>query len=219
MKRKDLTPLFLSFFLIAAIFLFGFIRYKKGLSVWSGYLVDIDIVFAAIYILWIFAELPIARKDVCTEGKQTSDSGTCQIYAFGQAAIIISALWFKSFWRVPNAAHFAGIVIFLCGICFRLWAIRTLGKFYSHKVRKTEQHRIVDSGPYRFIRHPAYAGMIVANSGICIYFFNMITVCLFFFVLIPSIIFRIIIEEKMLFEIEGYAGFAAKRNRLFPGIW
>ena len=86
-------------------------------------------------------------------------------------------------------------------------------------VREVEAHEIVDSGPYRHIRHPAYAGMILANLGVVIFFFNLVTLILFLLVLIPAIILRIIIEEKTLFRIGGYEKFAQNRQRLIPSIW
>jgi protein-S-isoprenylcysteine O-methyltransferase Ste14 len=61
--------------------------------------------------------------------------------------------------------------------------------------------------------------MLIANVGVSIYFLNWVTMCVFLFALVPSILLRISIEERMLFGIEGYAGFADKRKRLFPGIW
>jgi protein-S-isoprenylcysteine O-methyltransferase Ste14 len=77
----------------------------------------------------------------------------------------------------------------------------------------------VDTGPYRFTRHPAYAGMIIANAGISIYFFNWVTICIFLLLLLPAIFMRIVFEERTLFGIEGYAEFAKRRKRLFPVIW
>lgn len=218
-QRRDVTPIVLSLLLLVGIIFLTFLRHSRGISVWAGYSFDLDIIFVGLYVIWILFESPVARKDVSTEGKQTLDFGTCQVYALGQAFTFLSALWFPSIWCAPGYANFAGIFIFLCGIIYRLWAIRTLGQFYSHKVRKIEEHQIVDSGPYRIIRHPAYAGMIVANAGLTLYFFNWVTLAIFLFVLTPSIILRIFIEEKMLYEIEGYADFAKKRSRLFPGLW
>jgi len=209
----------LSTLLLLGIFLFALLRHSHGISAWSKYPFDFDIFFVALYIVWILVESPIAKKDVSTEGKQTLDFGTCQAYALGQAGTILTALWFPSTWHSPNALHFVGIFVFIGGILYRLWAIRTLGQFYSHKVRKMEQHQIVDSGPYRFIRHPAYSGMIIANAGLTLYFFNRVTLAVFLLVLVPSIILRIFVEEKMLFDIEGYSIFAKKRKRLFPLIW
>jgi protein-S-isoprenylcysteine O-methyltransferase Ste14 len=217
--RKDFTPALLSFFLLLGIVVLAILRQGRLPDIWGGYRLNPDNIFIGLYVLWILAEIPIARRDASTEGKTTLDFATCQIYALGQSLIIFSALGFPSVWRVPNAAHFIGIGLLLSGACYRLWAIRTLGVFYSHKVRKLTRHKIVDSGPYRFTRHPAYTGMIVANTGVVIFFFNPMTMCIFLFAFVPAIILRIFIEEKMLFSIEGYSDYASKRKRLFPGIW
>ncbi|MCX5838773.1 MAG: isoprenylcysteine carboxylmethyltransferase family protein [Deltaproteobacteria bacterium] len=219
MKSKDFTPLIMWFFLLAGIIVIAFIGPIRMTGVWNEYPVNVDTVFIGFYILWMLIELRISKKDVNTEGKKTLDFATCQIYGFGQALTFLTALWFPSVWRLPNVAHFAGINIFLFGVCYRLWAIRTLGRFYSHRVRTVAQHQIVFSGPYRYTRHPAYAGMIIANAGISLYFFNWVTLCAFLFILVPAILLRIIIEERTLFGIEGYSEFAEKRKRLFPAVW
>jgi protein-S-isoprenylcysteine O-methyltransferase Ste14 len=219
LKSKDLTPLIMWFVLFACIILIAFIRINQNFTVWNEYPVNFYTIFISLYILWMIMELRVSKKDVNTEGKKTSDFMTCQLYGVGQALTILTALWFPSFWRVPNIAHFVGISIFLFGICYRLWAIRTLGLFYSHRVRTVSQHQIVVSGPYRFTRHPAYAGMILINAGISIYFFNWVTICMFLLFLVPAILLRIVIEEKTLFGIEGYSEFAKKRKRLFPAVW
>jgi protein-S-isoprenylcysteine O-methyltransferase Ste14 len=219
MKGKDFTPLIMWFCLLTGIIVLAFVRPGRMIGVWNEYPFDIDTVFIGLYILWMLIELRVSGKDVNIEGKRTLDFATCQIYGFGQALTFLTALWFSPIWRLPNVAYFAGISIFLFGVCYRLWAIRTLGQFYSHRVRTVAQHPIVVSGPYRFTRHPAYAGMIIANAGISIYFFNWVTLCIFLFILVPAILLRISMEERMLSGIEGYAEFAKNRKRLFPAVW
>lgn len=216
MARKDFTSALLSFILLSGIIVLALLRQGRVPDLWSGYQLNLDTLFTGLYVLWILVEIPIARRDASTEGKTTLDSATFQIYAFGQALTIFSVLWFPSAWREPNVAHIIGIVFLVTGYFYRLWAIRTLGDFYSHKVRKLNQHKIVNSGPCSFTRHPAYAGMIVANIGVVVYFFDPVSTCIFLFVLMPAIIRRIFIEEKMLFGIEGYTDYASKRKRLFP---
>jgi protein-S-isoprenylcysteine O-methyltransferase Ste14 len=219
MGRKDLTPALMSVLLLLGIVALAIVRQWRIPNLWVEYPVNLDTVFASLYALWILVETPVAKRDLSTEGKTTSDFATCQIYAFAQAFTFLSALWFPPVWRAPNAAHFVGFSIFLLGVCYRLWAIRTLGQFYSHRVRILSQHRIVSSGPYRFTRHPAYAGMIILSAGVTIYFLNWVTLCIFVFALVPAIVLRIGIEERVLFGIEGYPEFAKRRKRLFPLVW
>jgi protein-S-isoprenylcysteine O-methyltransferase Ste14 len=219
MKSKDFAPLIMWFCLVAGIIVLAVMRLGRLRSVSGEYPATPDTLFIGLYVLWMLIELPISRRDMNTEGKKTSDFATCQLYASGQALTILSALWFPSLWRAPNLAHFVGITVFLFGVCYRLWAIRTLGQFYSHRVRTVPEHQIVVSGPYRFTRHPAYAGMLLANAGICLYFFNYFTTPIFLLILVPSVLLRIGIEEKTLFGIKGYREFAEPRKRLFPAVW
>ena len=219
MERKDLTPAIMSFLLLLAIVALAIVRQSRIPNLWVEYPVNLDTGFVGLYALWILVETAVAKRDLSTEGKTTSDFATCQIYAFTQAFTFLSALWFPPVWRAPNAVHFVGFSIFLSGVFYRLWAIWTLGRFYSHRVRTLSQHRIVSSEPYRFTRHPAYAGMIILNAGVVIYFLNWVTLSVFLFALVPAIVLRIVIEERVLFGIEGYSDFAKRRNRLFPLVW
>ncbi|MHC1727222.1 MAG: isoprenylcysteine carboxylmethyltransferase family protein [Syntrophobacteraceae bacterium] len=219
MARKDLIPLIMWFCLTLGICVLALIRPSRLVGIWNDYPINLDAAFIGFYIMWMLIELRISRRDADTGGKTTSDSATCQIYGVGQALTIFTALWFPSVWGAPNAAHLFGITLFVLGACYRSWAIRSLGQFYSHRVRTVVQHRIVDSGPYRFTRHPAYAGMIIANAGICLYFLNWVTTCVFLLILVPAILLRIMVEERTLFEIQGYSEFAGKRKRLFPAVW
>ena len=219
MKRKDFIPLIMWFVLITGIVVLSFIRLRRAFVVWDEWPINFDAIFISLYIAWMLIELRVTKKDVNTKGKQTSDFMTCQLYGLGQAFTFFTALWLPSIWQLPNIAHFVGISLFIVGVCYRLWAILTLGEFYSHRVRTLSQHQIVASGPYHFTRHPAYAGMIVANAGLTLFFFNWGTICVFICILIPAILLRISIEEKILFSIEGYSEFAKKRKRLFPAVW
>ena len=218
-KRKDYIPLVMWFCLLAGIITIAFIRSSRAIGIRNEGSFNWDTVFISLYILWMIIELRVTKRDISTEGKETSDFATCQLYGTAQALTFLTALWFPSVWIAPNVAHLVGLSVFILGGCYRLWAIQTLGQFYSHRVRTTAQHKIVDTGPYRFTRHPAYAGMIIANAGISTYFLNWVTICIFLLLLLPTIFIRIVFEERTLFGIEGYAEFAKRRKRLFPVIW
>jgi protein-S-isoprenylcysteine O-methyltransferase Ste14 len=217
MANRNATPLILAILLMALIGLLALYRVTHQ-NIWIKFVANFDIIFASVYLAWILIESKISKEEL-NKGNKTSDYGTCELYAIGQAAVFLSALWFTSAWHSPNVFHLIGFTTFLAGIAYRLWAIKTLGKYYSHMVREVDGHQIIESGPYRHIRHPAYAGMILANLGIVIFFFNWITLILFALILIPAIILRIFIEEKTLIKIDKYVDYAKNRPRLIPGIW
>ena len=214
---KNMIPMIMAPILFILILVLTFLRLKGG-GIWDGWIINMDIVFVCVYLFWIVLESKVSKSEL-DKGDKTRDYGTCQLYAIGQAAVFLSALWFESIWQSPNMFHIIGFSIFLVGVSFRLWAIRTLGRYYSHVVREVDGHKIIDSGPYRYIRHPAYSGMITANLGVVIYFFNLPTLIIFLCLFIPAIVLRILVEEKTLFRMEGYTEFARDRKRLFPALW
>ena len=95
-KKKDFIPLIMWFILVSGIITLAFLRRSRILYVLDDFPVNFDNVFNGLYILWMISELRISKKDVNTEGKKTSDFMTCQLYGFGQALTILTALWFQS---------------------------------------------------------------------------------------------------------------------------
>jgi protein-S-isoprenylcysteine O-methyltransferase Ste14 len=82
-------------------------------------------------------------------------------------------LWIPLFVVPERTALFlgaSGLCLYLAGCTFMLWARRTLGKMWglstSREVRLREDHRLVQSGPYAFVRHPMYFGWWVALIGL-----------------------------------------------------
>jgi len=213
---KNFMPLVMSIVLISLIVLFSVHRFGGELS-----RIDFlyaDMLFTLLYVVWILAEMGVSKRET-TQGNRTRDYGTCALYAVGQAVVFLSALVYGPITPSLTALHVLGLVIFVSGAAFRLWAIRTLGRYYSHIVREVEDHQIIQSGPYQLVRHPAYLGMIIGNIGVVVFFFNPVTLALFLFLLTPAIILRIVVEERTLYQMDGYDDYAARKNRLVPGVW
>jgi protein-S-isoprenylcysteine O-methyltransferase Ste14 len=82
------------------------------------------------------------------------------------------ALYRSRHWLVvlPHTWAFpiAGSLLALAGVAIRLHAIRWLGQNFSYVVTVGEEHRLVTSGPYRLVRHPAYTGLILYFAGVAL---------------------------------------------------
>ena len=74
------------------------------------------------------------------------------------------------------------------------------------------------TGPYRFVRHPAYVGMIVAHAGFVALFANPASVVALV-LMVAAIVGRIRVEERTLLTIPGYAHYAEGRPRILPAVW
>jgi protein-S-isoprenylcysteine O-methyltransferase Ste14 len=203
-------------FSLSAIVWIALAYYK--LVAWSGEQQLIGIAIMVVYVIWLALESKVSTAE-SAKGHTQKDHGTLEFYAVARILTVTLALALPTGWQELNSASLVGAALFVAGIVWRLYAIRTLGKFYSHRVRTVSEHRIIDSGPYRFIRHPAYTGMLLSHLGFVLFFYNAYALGLYLILFIPSVVTRILVEEKTLFEIDGYAEFSKDRARLVPFIW
>jgi len=114
-----------------------------------------------------------------------------------------------------------GLVIIAIGYAFAAWAL-VENRFFSSTVRiQTDRgHSVCDSGPYRIVRHPGYAGNLLALPGIIMALNSIWT-------LIPAVaalvigVIRTALEDKTLHEeLPGYRDYAQRiRYRLIPWIY
>ena len=63
------------------------------------------------------------------------------------------------------ALHVVGVILFASGLAFAVWARIYLGRNWGMPMTKKDEPELVTSGPYRFVRHPIYSGMLLAILG------------------------------------------------------
>jgi protein-S-isoprenylcysteine O-methyltransferase Ste14 len=115
----------------------------------------------------------------------------------------------------------AGIVLIAAGTGLRAWSIATLGRFFQYQIAIQPSHRVVTTGPYRHLRHPAYSAVALVLAGIalaCDDVWSLVAVAVLGG---AGLAVRIRAEERQLTQALGaeYQHFAAGRKRLVPGIW
>ncbi len=115
----------------------------------------------------------------------------------------------------------AGVALMWAGIGFRQWSVHTLGRFFTFQLTVRSDQKVVEAGPYRVLRHPSYAGMLITALGTGVALGNWLSLALSFVPYVVSLVRRINVEEAMLREGLGpdYERFAATRKRLVPGLW
>jgi protein-S-isoprenylcysteine O-methyltransferase Ste14 len=114
-----------------------------------------------------------------------------------------------------------GLVVAWIGIGLRWWAFRSLGRFFTINVMTSDDQPVIDSGPYRFLRHPSYAGLVVALVGGGVMYGNWVGVAALAVVPTVGLVLRIRVEERALAAALGdaYLEFAGRRSRMIPHIW
>jgi protein-S-isoprenylcysteine O-methyltransferase Ste14 len=122
---------------------------------------------------------------------------------------------------VPFWLAIAGLILFALANAFSLWAMK-VNRYFSSiaRIQRERGQIVVDTGPYRWVRHPGYAaGMLLAvSSGLALGSWLATAIALLG---VPFLLWRTIGEDRMLREqLDGYADYAARvRWRLLPGIW
>jgi len=69
----------------------------------------------------------------------------------------------RQLWILPSNIAWAMVAFATAGFLFAWWARIYLGRLWSGSITRKEGHRVVDTGPYRFVRHPIYTGIIAAG--------------------------------------------------------
>jgi protein-S-isoprenylcysteine O-methyltransferase Ste14 len=121
----------------------------------------------------------------------------------------------------PWALLVLGVLLMWAGIGVAIWAVRTLGRFYRPVVAIQEGHAVITSGPYRYVRHPMYAGALLLMLGFGVALGSWLGILLSVLVPLPAYVRRIKVEERMLEDSLGepYRRYAEGRARIVPGIW
>jgi len=123
--------------------------------------------------------------------------------------------------RIDWIARAVGLTIIAAGLGLRALAMRALGGSLGVRLHVRDDQGLIHAGPYRWIRHPNYAGLILVAGGIAVSFSSslafLVAVCLW----LPALLLHIAREERMLIERFGrqYRAYMSRTWRLIVGIY
>jgi protein-S-isoprenylcysteine O-methyltransferase len=168
----------------------------------------------------------MARKRAKSGESRVEDKGSLNLIWI--VIVTCVTLAFNLAYLVPEAAMNAapalrrlGIALFAAGIALRWYAIVHLGRFFTVNVAVAADHRLIDTGPYRIIRHPSYTGALMAFLGLGLCMANwasllclLVPICLVF-------LWRIHVEETVLLQALGdqYRNYMQRTKRLIPAVF
>lgn len=129
--------------------------------------------------------------------------------------------------RVPAASFgntftsWLGIAVMLVGLLLRAWSIRHLGEFFTVDVAVAPNHRLIESGPYKLLRHPSYTGVLIVVAGMGLCFGNLLSILALLVPFAALAIWRMRVEEEALTNGLGspYREYMQRTKRLIPGIY
>ncbi|MFT4248512.1 MAG: isoprenylcysteine carboxylmethyltransferase family protein [Pseudomonas sp.] len=182
--------------------------------------------FLLLNLTWGGYELLISHRRRAADGG-AHDQGTLKllwrvlytVIALGVAAACLGIGRLPAHLLEP--LRWTGCALIGGGLAFRLWAIRTLDRWFTVDVTIQEGQRLIQHGPYRWLCHPSYTGALLAFCGLAIGLGNAVSVLLIVPAASWAFLRRIRVEEGVLREAFGdaYERYVASRWRLLPGVW
>jgi protein-S-isoprenylcysteine O-methyltransferase Ste14 len=176
---------------------------------------------------WILFEiLLIVRDRRHNRGRADADRGTRLLNAFLVVGTVVVAGDLSStahVLAVPDPTWFrsVGLVVVLLGFAVRVWAITTLGAAFRTTVEVGQNQPVIIKGPYRWVRHPSYTGMLLITVGFGVAFASWLALLLCTVLPFLALQRRIQVEEREMVRVLGepYRAYSARTKRLIPGIW
>jgi protein-S-isoprenylcysteine O-methyltransferase Ste14 len=177
-------------------------------------------------IAFAVSEVSIRIRSARRSAGLRADRGSILAVVLSIGAGLLVAIWCAasvSLMAIPGdwTPLIVGIALMWLGIALREWAVLALGIFFTVVVRVAPEQTVVDRGPYRWVRHPSYTGLLLTLIGLGLALGNWLS--LLALAVLPTIglVIRIRVEEQALLSVLGdrYRGYAEHRPRLIPGIW
>jgi len=153
----------------------------------------------------------------------------------GSMGVLIGLQWtgialnFLLGWLFPAAAipwqrttiFLLGVSLMLLGVALRWYAIWTLGRYFTRDVAVSEDQKIVRTGPYRYIRHPAYSGTFLTMLGVGLAMTNWASLVTLLMCVLLGHMYRVRVEEKALSQAIGrpYVEYMHHTKRFIPLVF
>jgi protein-S-isoprenylcysteine O-methyltransferase Ste14 len=176
---------------------------------------------------WFALEFGLAVRDVARrKARLNRDRGTRLVVSLSLGAAFGIGWLMRS--RVqaldtpaPEVFAVAGLVLIWIGMAVRVWAVLALGGSFSTFVQVDERQSVVTSGPYRWVRHPSYTGLLLICLGFGVGIGNWLSILICAIAPVLGLLPRIAVEEAELVRVLGgqYRGYQRTTHRLVPGLW
>jgi len=120
-----------------------------------------------------------------------------------------------------NTFFAIGMTLFVIGLMIRIHSLLTLKQYFTYSVAKVENHKIIETGLYKFIRHPGYLGQLIIFIGISTSISNWLSIPAMMIPITLGYLYRINIEERFMLEQlgEDYLIYQKRTKRIIPMIY
>jgi len=186
-----------------------------------------QVVFYVAFTVWLVLTLLIEPVIIRSKGTKTAktreDKGSGLLIYLSLFVSIIVAFQFAgaNIMPLPDWVFIVGICLMMLGIFVREWAVTTLRGFFLFTVGVRQNHKVIENGPYRLVRHPAYSGSILTMIGLGLATQSAVAVLILAVVCGIAYGYRIHVEEPALVKELGgeYVQYMSRTKRLIPFVF
>jgi protein-S-isoprenylcysteine O-methyltransferase Ste14 len=180
------------------------------------------IVFNAVFVLRTDPELIAERGETKENTKGWDKALTGAITGLTLLILVVAGLDVRFGWSsVPLAVSVAGLLVVVAGNAVVSWGM-SANRYFARVVRIQDDRgqQVCSSGPYRYVRHPGYVGMIVYSIAMAIGLGSWWAVIPALLVAVAFVVRAAMEDRTLQTELPGYSEYAARvRYRLVPGLW
>jgi protein-S-isoprenylcysteine O-methyltransferase len=180
--------------------------------------------FTALLGVYGVSEMLLGAHMRAGQTDRIDDRGTSQLFrTVLPLSYVLAIVSEEQSWAsvASSAGAWAGLALMLAGQLLRWWSVTTLGRLFTVNVAIRPQHRVITTGPYRYLRHPSYAALLLLHLGAGLCLGNLISLLLLTVPITLVLLRRIQVEEDVISAALGpaYSEYAARTWRLIPGVY
>lgn len=178
-----------------------------------------------LWIAWVVYWLLAARSVVKTRRSESWRSGASYRLPLCLGVLLLGfprllpPPWSRPLYPPSLRSATMALALQVAGLSLTIWARLRLGKYWSATITLKQGHQVIQTGPYAWIRHPIYSGLLLALSGTAIWT-GTLQSFLGLGLLFTSFIRKLILEERWLREHLGdqYGRYQHRVKALIPGL-
>ena len=165
-------------------------------------------------------------KRATSRESSVHDQGTLRVLwvVISVSLVVASMVKDVSLTRIPvsvGLSNMLSVTLMVSGLTLRWVSIFTLGRYFTVNIAIQPDHQVIRTGPYRFIRHPSYTGMLIAFFGLGVFFANWLSLLVILMPITLATLYRIKKEEDILLKVLGqpYQAYSTQTKRLIPWLF
>jgi protein-S-isoprenylcysteine O-methyltransferase Ste14 len=188
---------------------------------------SVRIAWLLLCVIWLVAELKLARNIAIDQAVVVAIEKRSQrlLWIITVVCLLIALLLKTLAWLpIPIAylpRQLLALLLFVSGLTLRYLAVSRLGQFFTTNVAIQRGHRLITEGPYRWVRHPAYTGLLLAFAAIGLAMGDILALLILTIPTSMALTYRIAIEEKFLKKQFGadFLAYSKSTKKLVPGLF